>query len=583
MNLNNLKVEKYQYEKLVDILEDIGYSIKQQQQKTEWRSDEKTSLLSTMEWAFSINSTKDFMNWLVNTLEIGLSKRDRNIDLKIFPNKLDVLTELEYKAYEEINKNNSIYLADIPEISTDEDDETIEDLTKELESLMNEFEDLEDDFNLLERQYTHMNETLNNQKTEIQKIKISNSMLENKTSDNDLKITKLISFMDSIIREGISSSKELILNNEITNIEGFSTNQSYIYQCLSDFTKYITQENIYDKMLNDYNDMFISPFTNNDENNLNKNKQLDIDNEEIKYEMKRLSSVYIESQKSYFDALMKYKQLENKKKLLLEYENSTHLVTQSAVQLKYEINEIQNTIDSKKSLILLSINEVLYPKWKEMSFLSICGPVLENDYAMKFERQKYLIGTMTKFSSILNNQFSRKQFLLACCNYEKQIVQQLYQIIDSFIVEIDKLYKGSFIRRDLIESNVNTNQVIISNELLKYLDLVTNSINNADNNNNNNNSNNNDVQDSKITLKSEKILSRILKYKNQLLNNKLDENAYLNEYKDNLDEILTSINSINLLQKSITDISQINLIPKVIYSLQLKLKNEIIQLTPKIR
>jgi len=31
-----------------------------------------------------------------------------------------------------------------------------------------------------------------------------------------------------------------------------------------------------------------------------------------------------------------------------------------------------------------------------MSFLSICGPVLENDYAMKFERQKYLIDIMTK-------------------------------------------------------------------------------------------------------------------------------------------------------------------------------------------
>jgi len=44
---------------------------------------------------------------------------------------------------------------------------------------------------------------------------------------------------------------------------------------------------------------------------------------------------YIESQKSYFDALMNFKQLENQKKLLLEYENSTHLITQSAVQLKF--------------------------------------------------------------------------------------------------------------------------------------------------------------------------------------------------------------------------------------------------------
>jgi len=40
---------------------------------------------------------------------------------------------------------------------------------------------------------------------------------------------------------------------------GLTSNQSYIYQCLSDFSKYISQENIYDKMLNDYNDMFILP------------------------------------------------------------------------------------------------------------------------------------------------------------------------------------------------------------------------------------------------------------------------------------------------------------------------------------
>jgi len=43
---------------------------------------------------------------------------------------------------------------------------------------------------------------------------------------------------------------------------------------------------------------------------------------------------YIDSQTSYFDALMKYKKLENQKKILMEYENSTHLITQSAVQLK---------------------------------------------------------------------------------------------------------------------------------------------------------------------------------------------------------------------------------------------------------
>jgi len=572
MNSNKLRAEKAQYEKLVDILENIGYSVKQQQQNTEWRSDEKTSFLGTVEWAFSINSTKSFMNWLVDTLEIGFSEKNNNNDtLDIFPNKLGVLTDLEYKAYEEINKNNTFSLNDLPEVVGDKD-ESIEDLTNELDLLMEEFEELEDDFDLLERQYTHMNETLNNQKIEIQKIKISNSLLENETSDNDLKITNLIGVMDSVIREGIASSKELISNNEITNLEGFSTNQSYIYQCLSDFTKYISQENIYDKMLNDYNDMFISPFTDSEENNVSGNKQLDINNEEIKYEMKRLSSVYIESQKSYFDALMNFKQLENQKKLLLEYENSTHLITQSAVQLKCEIKEIQNTIDSKKSLILLSINEVLYPKWKEMSFLSICGPVLENDYAMKFERQKYLIGTMTKFTSFLNNQFSRKQFLLACCNYEKKIVQQLYQIIDSFIVEIDKLYKGSFIRKNLIENKINTSQSVISKELLNYLDLVTKPLDNNDTELN-----------SGITLQSEKILSRILKYKNQLLNDKLDENAYINEYKDNLDEIKSSISSINLLQKCITDISQINLIPKVIYSLQLQLKNEIIRLTPKIR
>jgi len=58
----------------------------------------------------------------------------------------------------------------------------------------------------------------------------------------------------------------------------------------------------------------------------------------------------------------------------------------------------------------------------------------------------------------LNNQFSRKQFLLACCNYEKKIVQQLYQIIDSFIVEIDKLYKGSFIRK--VKYEINHNNII---------------------------------------------------------------------------------------------------------------------------
>ncbi|OUM70126.1 hypothetical protein PIROE2DRAFT_56997 [Piromyces sp. E2] len=294
MNSNKLRAEKAQYEKLVDILENIGYSVKKQQQNSEWS------------------------------------------------------------------------------------------LTKELDLLMEEFEELEEDFDLLERQYTHMNETLNNQKIEIQKIKISNSMLENETSDNDLKITNLIGVMDSVIREGIASSKELISNNEITNIEGFSTNQNYIYQCLSDFTKYISQENIYDKMLNDYNDMFISP--------------------------------------------------------------------------------------------------------------------------------------------------------------------------------------------NLIENKINTSQTVISQELLNYLDLVTSPLDNNDND-----------QNSGITIQSEKILSRVLKYKNQLLNNKLDESAYLNEYRDNLDEIKSSISSINLLQRSITDISQINLIPKVIYSLQLQLKNEIIRLTPKIR
>jgi len=99
MNSNKLRAEKAQYEKLVDILENIGYSVKQQQQNTEWRSDEKTSFLGTVEWAFSINSTKSFMNWLVDTLEIGFSEKNNNNDtLDIFPNKLGVLTDLEYKA-----------------------------------------------------------------------------------------------------------------------------------------------------------------------------------------------------------------------------------------------------------------------------------------------------------------------------------------------------------------------------------------------------------------------------------------------------------------------------------------------------
>lgn len=61
---------------------------------------------------------------------------------------------------------------------------------------------------------------------------------------------------------------------------------------------------------------------------------------------------------------------------------------------------------------------------------------------------------------------------------------------------------------------------------MNYLDLVTKPLDNNDTELN-----------SGITLQSEKILSRILKYKNQLLNDKLDENAYINEYKDNLDEM----------------------------------------------
>jgi len=34
---------------------------------------------------------------------------------------------------------------------------------------------------------------------------------------------------------------------------------------------------------------------------------------------------------------MKYKKLENQKKILMEYENSSYLITYSAVQLKYEL------------------------------------------------------------------------------------------------------------------------------------------------------------------------------------------------------------------------------------------------------
>jgi len=98
MNSNRLRNEKAKYEKLVDILESIGYSVRQQQQKSEWKLEEKTSFLGTIEWAFSISSTKKFMNWLVDTLEIGFSEKQQAGNLDIFPNKLGVLTDLEYKA-----------------------------------------------------------------------------------------------------------------------------------------------------------------------------------------------------------------------------------------------------------------------------------------------------------------------------------------------------------------------------------------------------------------------------------------------------------------------------------------------------
>eukprot|EP00833_Pecoramyces_ruminatium_P017850 jgi/Orpsp1_1/1191882/evm.model.d7180000089111.1 len=97
MNSSRLKNERAKYEKLIDILENIGYSIKQQQQKSEWKLEEKTSFLGTVEWAFSIPSTKNFMNWLVDTLEIGFSEKQQNGNLEVFPNKLGVLTDLEYK------------------------------------------------------------------------------------------------------------------------------------------------------------------------------------------------------------------------------------------------------------------------------------------------------------------------------------------------------------------------------------------------------------------------------------------------------------------------------------------------------
>jgi len=316
MNSSRLKNEKAKYEKLVDILESIGYSFKQHQQNTEWKLEEKASFLGTLEWAFSIPSTKNFMNWLVDTLEIGFSENQPSGNLDVFPNKLGVLTDLEYKAFEEINKNNTISLEELPEIE-DDNSESLEDLSKDIDSLIEEFDELEEDFDLLERQYTHMNETLNNQKIELQKIKISNSLLEKEANENNIKTNNLIVIMDSVIREGISSSKELITNNEISNLEGLTTNQNYIYQCLSDFSKYISQENIYDKMLNDYNDMFILPFTEIDKNKSNNEKQLDINNEEIKYEMKRLSSVYIDSQKSYFNALMEYKKIRKSKKNII--------------------------------------------------------------------------------------------------------------------------------------------------------------------------------------------------------------------------------------------------------------------------
>ena len=62
--------------------------------------------------------------------------------------------------------------------------------------------------------------------------------------------------------------------------------------------------------------------------------------------------------------------------------------------------------------------------------------------------------------------------------------------------------------------------------MLEFLDLVTTPLKN------------NDIeQESGITLQSEKILNRILKYKSNLTNQELDKNAYLNEYADNLNEM----------------------------------------------
>jgi len=80
--------------------------------------------------------------------------------------------------------------------------------------------------------------------------------------------------------------------------------------------------------------------------------------------------------------------------------------------------------------------------------------------------------------------------------------------------------------KNLIESKINENQTIISKQLLDLLDIITSPIKNSEK-----------EQESGIIIQSEKILNRILKYKNNLTNQELDQKGCLNEYNDNLNEM----------------------------------------------
>lgn len=135
ININNnqtiFSFEKSQVEKFIEILKQIGYIKTEKTQEKDIKTKNKerpkfttnfnsnnTSkkespnnhnnqidiISGSIEWAFSLAKTKNFMNWLVDTLEKGFSRKqiedinEKKFFLEIFPNKLDVLTDLEYNA-----------------------------------------------------------------------------------------------------------------------------------------------------------------------------------------------------------------------------------------------------------------------------------------------------------------------------------------------------------------------------------------------------------------------------------------------------------------------------------------------------